>query len=71
MVTVCGLIDHWRTTGVIERMTERVIKDCPPDKRAAVLRATAELASRLHGERQSATSAALFLRLLRRPASGD
>jgi hypothetical protein len=71
IVAVCGLISHWRTTGVIERTTELAIKDCPPDKRAAVLRAAADLASRLHSERRSATSLDVASRIIGRSAPRD
>jgi hypothetical protein len=52
-------------------MAELVVKGCPPEDRATVVRAIAELVSRLHGEPEHGTLAELLLRLFQhRPPDG-
>jgi hypothetical protein len=71
ITAVCGLINHWRDTDAVKSMTELVVKGCPPKDRADVVRAVAELASRLHGEPKRGTLAELLLRLFQhRPPAG-
>ena len=55
IIAICAMINHWRTSGVIERTTKQAITGCPPEKLPAVLRASAELARRLRGDHQPPT----------------
>ena len=45
--SVCWLLSSWRKSAAIERTAQRALTDCPSEKRAGVLRATAELAGQL------------------------
>ena len=49
--SVCWLLSSWRKSAAIERTAQRALTDCPSEKRAGVLRATAELAGQLCAER--------------------
>jgi hypothetical protein len=55
VIAICRVIDHWRTSGVVERTTKLAIEGCPAEKRPEVLRASAVLADRLRAESPQAS----------------
>ena len=63
--SVCCLLSSWRKTAAIERTAERYLKDCPPEKRARMLRALAEFTGQLCAERFPSALTGVLLR--RRP----
>jgi hypothetical protein len=70
VIAACWLISCWRTSAVVERITTGAIKDCPPERRAAIIRASAELASRLRGEHPAAPADVLQRTFRQRLPSG-
>lgn len=49
--SVCWAVVRFKAALVTQRLTQTALKGCPPAQRAAVLRASAELASKLGAER--------------------
>ena len=71
VTAVCKLISRWHDAGVVKSTTELALKGCPPKDRASVVRAIAELASRLREEPRHGTLAELLLRVFQhRPPDG-
>jgi hypothetical protein len=49
--SVCWLISSWKKCSLLQRSITLAFKDSTADKRAGILRAAAELAGQLFGER--------------------
>jgi hypothetical protein len=60
--SVCWLLSSLRKSAAIEHTAQRALTDCPPEKRAGVLRAIADLAGQLCAERVPTNLAGLLRR---------
>jgi hypothetical protein len=58
--SISWAVVRFKAALVTQRLTQTALNGCPPAQRAAVLRASAELASKLSAERTSSKPISLF-----------
>jgi hypothetical protein len=51
--SLAWMVVRWRETHVYQRISEQALQDCPAGERSGVLRALAEVGSKLRSERPS------------------